>query len=69
MPRQKSDNTNPTTIKLPDEVLERAQRLADASNDRSLIGHLTRTDVLRAALGLGLDELEKMEKRVGGKRK
>jgi len=64
MPRQASDNKNPTTIKIPDSYLERAQKLADKSNERALIGKLTRTDVLRAAISLGLGTLEEMENKV-----
>jgi hypothetical protein len=64
MPRHASDNTNPITIKMPDAWLKRAQKLADESNKRAMIGKLTRTDVLRAALSLGLLELEKLEKQV-----
>ena len=64
MPRHASDNTESITIKMPEAWLKRAQKLADESNKRAMIGKLTRTDVLRAALSLGLGELEKLEKQV-----
>ncbi len=65
MPRHASENTESITIKMPETWLKRAQKLADDSNKRAMIGKLTRTDVLRAALSLGLGELEKLEKQVG----
>ena len=61
MPRHTSENTESITIKMPEAWLKRAQRLADESNERSMIGKLTRTDVLRAALSLGLVRLEELE--------
>lgn len=64
MPRHASDNTESITIKMPEAWLKRAQKLADESNKRSMIGKLTRTDVLRASLSLGLQRLEDLEKQL-----
>ena len=64
MPRRASDNTESVNINLPDSWLKRAQKLADQSNKRAMIGKLTRADVLRAALSLGLLKLEEYEKQV-----
>lgn len=59
MPRKASMNTEATTIKLPQDALDRAERVAARANEEPLmLAHVTRTDVLRVALMLGLKHLE-----------
>ena len=56
MPRPQSENTTPVGFKIPDEWIERAEKLAVAlSTD---VAAVTKTEVLRAALGRGLTALE-----------
>lgn len=53
MPRAKSPNTVQVALRLPPEVLRRADKLArEMSSDSGL--HVTRTDALRLAIMRGL---------------
>jgi len=72
MPRHASENTTAFTIKMPEEWLERAQKLAAATNRHgvlgtAIMGHVTQTDVLRAAIETGLEQLEEAARRHKGK--
>ncbi len=59
MPRKPSANTEPTTLKLPREWLSDAERIAEHETRAFTLGaKITRTEVLRAALGLGLREFK-----------
>jgi hypothetical protein len=65
MPRPLSENTTQVAFKIPDEWLERAEILARALSG---IATVTKTEVLRAALGRGLDVLEEETKKRPRKR-
>jgi hypothetical protein len=66
MPRPLSENTTQIAFKIPDEWIERAEVLAQALSG---IATVTKTEVLRHALGRGLDLLEEdTKKRPKGKR-
>jgi len=56
-PREQSENTTQVAFKIPDEWIERAEVLAHALS-RPGISTVTKTEILRAALGRGLTELE-----------
>ena len=56
MPRPQSDNTTQVAFKVPDEWIERADVLASALSTG--ISSVTRTEILRAALGRGLAAIE-----------
>ncbi len=55
--RLPSDNDTPIGFKIPQDWLDRADKLAVALS-RPGLTPVTRTEVLRAALGQGLDGLE-----------
>lgn len=56
MPRHKSDNTFQVALRIPEPWLDRADRLGKRL---AITGAtMTRADVLRAALSVGLDALE-----------
>ena len=56
MPRKPSENTSQVALRLPEAWLERCDALAPALSIPGISA--TRTDVLRAAIARGLDELE-----------
>jgi hypothetical protein len=56
-PKPLSENTTQVAFKIPDEWLDRAEVLA-AALSRPGISTVTKTEILRAALGRGLDVLE-----------
>ncbi len=56
-PKPLSENTTQVAFKIPDSWLERAEVLAIALS-RPGISTVTKTEILRAALGRGLDVLE-----------
>jgi hypothetical protein len=57
MPRPQSENSEQVAFKIPETWLERADALATALS-RPGISNVTRTEILRAALGRGLAVLE-----------
>lgn len=52
MPRERSDNTEAVNMKIPKAWIEMARKLATASKPAH-----TRTAILRAALGQGLEAM------------
>lgn len=62
MPRERSDNTEAVNMKIPKAWVKRADKLAAASEPAH-----TRTAILRAAVGLGLEVMEQKHGR--GKKK
>jgi len=68
MPRPQSENTTQIAFKIPDGWLERADVLASALS-RPGISIVTRTEILRAALGRGLSALEEETPKPRGGRK
>jgi hypothetical protein len=56
MPRKPSENTSQVALRLPEAWLDRCDALAPALSIPGITA--TRTDVLRAAIARGLDELE-----------
>jgi hypothetical protein len=57
MPRPQSENTTQVAYKIPDAWVDRADALA-AALSRPGFAPVTRTDILRNALGRGLAALE-----------
>lgn len=57
MARPPSENTTQVAFKIPDEWIERAEKLAHALS-RPGISIVTKTEILRAAMGRGLEVLE-----------
>jgi hypothetical protein len=57
-PKEASDRTDQVTFKVVPEWIERADKIARALSQPPAIVTVTRTEVLRAALGRGLDVLE-----------
>ncbi len=53
MPRERSDNTEPVNMKIPKAWIKRADRLAAEAEPAH-----TRTAILRAALGHGLEFMD-----------
>ena len=49
------------TIRLPQELLARVDRLVEQENRRSTLATATRSDVIRHLLRRGLDQLESKE--------
>jgi hypothetical protein len=68
MARPLSENTTQVAFKIPEEWIERADKLAKALS-RPGISTVTKTEVLRAAMGVGLvaleEETETPKKRAG----
>lgn len=62
MPRYPSDNETQITIRVPREWLARADLLAKEANQAAIMGQVTRTDVFRAALRVGLEHMETVGK-------
>jgi len=58
MPKDPSDRTEQVTFKVIPEWVERAERIARALSQPPALTTITRTEILRAALGKGLDVLE-----------
>ena len=58
MPKDPSDRTEQVTFTVVPEWIERADKIAHALSQPPAIVTVTRTEVLRAALGRGLDVLE-----------
>ena len=56
MPREQSENTTQVAFKIPEDWIERADVLARALSTG--ISSVTRTEILRAALGRGLAVIE-----------
>ena len=56
MPRKPSENTSQVALRLPEAWLDRCDALAPALSIPGITA--TRTDVLRAAIARGLEELE-----------
>jgi len=57
-----------TSIRFPEGLLERADRLVEALQDDpewAARGELTRSDILRVALAKGIESLERAVKRRG----
>ncbi len=61
MPRRPSENVSQVALKIPTEWLERFDALADRIDVTAGLT-ATRTGMIRAAIGLGLEELEGLEK-------
>lgn len=57
MPRKKSDNEHQVALRIPKAWIERAQALTSCIASPDV--YITRTDVLRAAIALGLEQLER----------
>lgn len=57
MPRKKSDNEHQVALRIPKAWIERAQALTSRIASPGV--YITRTDVLRAAIALGLEQLER----------
>jgi len=63
MPRKQSANTEGMSMRLPQDLLDRAERVAmQANEDPFALARATRTDVLRLAVQLGLKQLEERAK-------
>lgn len=67
-PKEASDRTEQVTFKVAPEWVERAEKIAKMLSAPPAITETTKTEVLRAALGRGLEVLED-EIRVAHKRK
>lgn len=57
-PKEASDRTEQVTFKVIPEWIERAEKIAKSLSAPPAITETTKTEVLRAALGRGLDVIE-----------
>jgi len=49
------------TMRLPDDIIEAVRALADAASKRAGVGSVTRSDVYRNCLRIGIEKMQEQE--------